>query len=93
MGFNPSYRQWTAANWMGRAGTAGDLVKQGWPVVARCTYCNLEMDVRLDVLVRAKGPDYVLWGKSARCRRRHCQGRMLFWTYPPEAKGARVEMW
>lgn len=87
MGMNPRYGNWGTAEWMGRAGTVGDLIKQGWPVVARCHRCGLEMDVRLDLLARRVGPDVSLWGRTARCRRRHCQGRMLFWTYPPRARG------
>lgn len=92
MGMNPRYGNWGAADWMGRAGNVRDLQAQGWPVIARCLHCRLEMDVRLDVLRRERGPDFILWGKTARCRRRHCQGRMMFLTYPPQAGGAPVEM-
>ncbi len=91
MGMNPRYGNWGTAEWMGRAGDVAGLQSQGWPVVARCMTCSLEMNVRLDVLRQARGPSFVLWGKSARCRRRHCQGRMYFWTYPPRANGP-VEM-
>lgn len=92
MGMNPRYGNWGMAEWAGRAGTVADLIRQGWSVVANCTLCSLEMDVRLDVILKAKGPDFSLWGKQAKCRRRKCPGSMLFWTYPPEAKGGRVEM-
>lgn len=92
MGMNPRYGNWGTAEWMGRAGTVGDLIKQGWPVVAICAVCGLEMDVDLRRLCQVVGPDVSLWGRDARCRRRHCRGRMLFWTYPPQARGSPVQM-
>ncbi|CAM2808601.1 hypothetical protein BDI01nite_31470 [Brevundimonas diminuta] len=92
MGMNPRYNNWTRAQWMGRAAKVGDLQRQGWPVVACCLHCHLEMTVDLAVVRRALGEDFVLWGRTARCRRRHCQGRMCFWTYPPEGRGLKVEM-
>lgn len=92
MGHNPRYQTWSSAQWMNRAGTVAELQVQGWPVVARCLTCRLEMDVRLTVLLKARGPDFSLWGRSARCRSRRCQGRMYFWTFPPQAKGKAVEM-
>jgi len=49
---------------MSRAGTVAELQAQGWPVMARCLTCNLEMDVRLDVLLRERGPELSLWGRS-----------------------------
>ena len=92
MGMNPRYNAWTSAQWMGRAAKVGDLQRQGWAVVACCLHCHLEMTVDLAVVRRALGEDFVLWGRTARCRRRHCQGRMCFWTYPPEGRGIKVEM-
>ena len=77
---------------MNRAGTVGELQTQGWPVMARCQTCSLEMDVRLEVLMRERGAEFSLWGRSARCRSRRCQGRMYFWTFPPQAGGKAVEM-
>jgi len=77
---------------MNRAGTVGELQTQGWPVMARCLTCSLEMDVKLDVLMRERGAELSLWGRSARCRSRRCQGRMYFWAFPPQAGGKAVEM-
>ena len=56
----------------------GELKTQGWPVMARCLTCSLEMDVKLDVLMRERGAELSLWGRSARCRSRgirHCDER------------------
>lgn len=92
MGMNPRYGNWGSAEWAGRAGTVGELQAQGWPVVARCARCDLEMEVRLAVVEEARGKAFSLWGRHTRCRRRHCLGRMLFYTYPPQAGGARVQM-
>lgn len=92
MGMNPRYQTWSSAQWMNRAGTVGELQTQGWPVMARCLTCSLEMDVKLDVLMRERGAELSLWGRSARCRSRRCQGRMYFWAFPPQAGGKAVEM-
>lgn len=65
MGMNPRYNNWTRAQWMGRAAKVGDLQRQGWPVVACCLHCHLEMTVDLAVVRRALGEDFVLWGRTA----------------------------
>ncbi len=79
MGGNPRYQTWTPNQW------------HSFQVLARCTVCGLAMDVRLATVAREMGGDYVLWGRSVPCRRRHCQGRMWFYCLPPKL-GAEAEM-
>lgn len=73
--------------WRDCAPTIGNLIDQGWPVAAHCLSCGLAMEVDLNGLVRKLGPNVVLWGRTARCRRRHCVGRMYFSCRPPRAGG------
>lgn len=87
MGGNPRYRTWSPAQWRSLAPTAADLAARGWPVHARCLTCQLEMDVDLARVIAERGPALVLWGRTSRCRRRRCQGRMAFYVTPPRADG------
>lgn len=81
MGGNPSYRRWGVDQWRTRAPTAGLLQEANWSVFTACNRCGLQMTVRLAVVIRAKGPDFNLWGgKTVRCRRRNCQGLMRFYV-------------
>lgn len=91
MGMNPRYGNFSWQQWKDMASTVDQMLAMGWPVIARCRACDLEMDVRLARVKAAKGGAYVIWGKSVPCKRRHCPGRMSFWTYPPKSNG-RVEM-
>ncbi len=77
--------------WRDRAPTLADLRQHRFLVIARCKQCDLPMPVHLEVTASAKGWDYVLWGRSVRCKRWRCGGRMAFWCYPPQTNQA-VEM-
>jgi len=92
MGGNPRYQTWSPAQWRQVAPTVADLRRHRYEVIARCLTCSLAMDVALADVAKARGDEFVLWGRSARCRRRHCQGRMQFWCVPPRL-GSEVEMW
>lgn len=85
MGHNPRFRVWGAEDWRGYCPTIGDMERRGWSVTARCNRCDLQMAVRLDVVIRAKGRAWSPWGQTARCRRLRCAGRMHLRAYAPRA--------
>lgn len=88
MGMNPNYRRWGVAQWRSRAPTVGRLIDERWTVFAGCEVCDLTMDVRLEVVAQARGRDFSLWGgRSVRCRRRHCLGRMRFYVIARPEEG------
>jgi hypothetical protein len=69
--------------WRGGCETVQQMADQGWDVVSQCKVCRLEMAVRLDWIMRISGPDTSLWNRTARCRRRLCQGEARFLGRPP----------
>lgn len=83
MGFNPKYSQWRSENWQGYAPTIGDMANKEWNLTAQCWTCRLEMAVDAQRVIRATGPKWSPWGKSARCRRLGCTGRMKLKAYAP----------
>lgn len=84
---NPRHGRWGPAQWRSVATTVADIRRAGWPLHAVCLTCALEMKVDLARIERAKGAGYVLWSRTATCRRRHCQGRAVFVVTPPRANG------
>lgn len=85
MGHNPRFRMWSAEDWQGYCPTIGDMAQRGWTLSARCTACNLRMAVDIDVVAAAKGRAWSPWGRTARCRRLFCHGRMRLRGYSPRA--------
>ncbi len=63
--------------------SVSEMRQRGWVVMARCQACQLDLRIDLDLVVRLNGPDLVLFGKSCRCRRMGCSGRMIFMGTPP----------
>lgn len=61
------------------------MERRGWSLTATCSTCDLKMEVRLEVVIRAKGKTWSPWGKTAKCRRLHCGGRMYLRGYSPRA--------
>lgn len=61
----------------------GQMRRNGWRVQARCVRCHLDLRVDLSVMTELRGFDFVLFGKTSRCRRMHCEGRMIFMGAPP----------
>lgn len=49
----------------------------------RCQACQLDLRIDMDLMVRLNGPDLVLFGRTCRCRRMGCSGRMFFMGTPP----------
>jgi len=55
-----------------------------WLITANCTTCSIRLHVDLTAMIALKGPDFILWGKTGRCRvwaysvDDRCPGRVLF---------------
>lgn len=60
------------------------MIVQRWEVVAHCRECNTPLRVDLKVIAIVRGLDYVLWNKTARCKRLLCNGVVDFKAKCPE---------
>lgn len=49
----------------------------GWEVRASCNRCRTSLRVSLPALMRAQGPDVILWGKHSPCPGFECSGGAL----------------
>ena len=85
MGHNPRFRVWGNEDWQGYCPTLGDMERREWSLTARCVKCDLKMGVDLAKVIEAKGRRWSPWGKTARCRRLYCDGRMYLRAYAPRA--------
>lgn len=85
MGFNARYRMWNRENWQGYAPTIGRMQDRGWTLSMHCGVCRLAMLADPDTIIAARGRDWSPWGKSARCRRMYCHGRMRMIAYDPRS--------
>jgi hypothetical protein len=88
MGHNPRYGAWPPSAWRRRAETVAALRREGWPVHAVCLSCHLHMKVDLARIERARGGEFVLWGRTGRCCRLRCDGQAMFFVSPPRANGS-----
>ncbi|KAK0351551.1 hypothetical protein LTR94_024498 [Friedmanniomyces endolithicus] len=61
------------------------MARREWKLTAHCGRCGLVMVANVDTIAQAKGRDWSPWGKSAKCRRLHCAGRMTLRGYSPRA--------
>lgn len=65
--------------------TLGDMAAQRTVLIAECPVCRGRWHVDLSALRRLMGDDYVLWGRSTRCKTwvrwevdRRCPGKVRF---------------
>lgn len=73
--------------------TVSAMRRDGWVVKAHCTACYLDCWVDLTTIIRLSGPETRLFGRTTRCRRYACPGRMVFLATPPgELHGAFWEL-
>ena len=63
--------------------TASAMQRDGWVIKTHCTTCYLDCWVDLATVIRLNGPDTKLFGRTTRCRRYSCPGRMVFLATPP----------
>ena len=85
MGHNPRFRVWGNEDWQGYCPTIGDMDRRSWSLTAKCSTCDLQMEVRTDVVIAKLGKKWSPWGKTAKCRRLRCNGRMYLRAYAPRA--------
>lgn len=86
MGGNPRHSTWSHKQWASVAYTVAEIIANGWRVEAGCQACSHRFRVRLDVIRRIKGADFVLWGKAASCPRVRCSGAVWFYVKPRQAE-------
>lgn len=65
--------------------TVAEMHARRWIVTAACRSCRTRVHVDLAVVRRVLGDDYVLWGKTSRCKvwvrwslDRRCEGQVTF---------------
>lgn len=74
--------------------TAAEMRAEGWTLRATCGRCRVQTHVDLNLIIIAKGPDYVMWGRTTQCKvwtwgdDERCSGRMTF-----EARSIRGGSW
>lgn len=85
MGMNPRFARWSREDWQGYAPTVDAMMRRGWTVTATCPHCKLQMAADLELMSLKLGRGYSPWGKTARCRRLYCPGRMSLKAYSPRA--------
>lgn len=65
--------------------TVAEMHARRWTITADCRACRTRVHVDLAVVRRVLGDDYVLWGKTSRCKvwvrwslDRRCEGQVTF---------------
>lgn len=65
--------------------TVAEMHALRWIVTADCRACRTRVHVDLSAVRRVMGDDYVLWGKTSRCKvwvrwtlDRRCEGKVVF---------------
>ena len=74
--------RYTAEDWRLAGQSVGAIIDNRWTVYTECDLCQLRILADLRRIATAKGRSYVLWGRSATCRRMGCPGRVTFWCRP-----------
>jgi len=63
--------------------TVGQMIAEDWDVISICRTCGLAMKADLRLVALARGPDFSLWNRNARCRRLFCAGWVEFQAKAP----------
>lgn len=78
--------------------TLADMHARRWIVTADCRQCRIRLHVDLAAQRRLLGDDFVLWGKTGRCKvyvrwslDRRCEGRVIFLAQSSQT-GSPVEL-
>lgn len=68
-----------------KALTVAEMHALRWIITADCRTCQTRVHVDLTAVRRVLGEDYVLWGKTSRCKvwvrwtlDRRCEGKVVF---------------
>lgn len=70
-------------DWRPKVETVAAMQGHRWEVIARCFTCGLEVVVDLARVARERGPQTSLWDRQSACKRRGCNGRMVFMAKGP----------
>lgn len=77
--------RYTLADWRLACPDVGSMRRAGWVVICVCPVCDLQIEANLELVEKAKGPTFSLWGQTTSCRRRFCEGEAAFFVQPPGA--------
>lgn len=83
MGFNARFAVWRREDWQGYAPTIGDMARRGWSLTFHCPSCKNGYSADIDKIIRERGRSWSPWGKTARCPKLYCPGRMTLRAYAP----------
>ena len=74
--------RYTDAEWRQAGGTVGAIIANRWLVYSECDLCRLRIEADLKRIAEKRGMNFVLWGRTTRCRRMGCPGSVSFWCRP-----------
>jgi hypothetical protein len=72
--------------------TLAEIHVAGWEVRAACRRCGLQLRVSLPALIRAHGPDAILWGRRPPCPGLECREGRLTYSARAIPSGSWVSM-
>lgn len=72
--------------------TLAEIHVAGWEVRAACNRCRTQLRVNIPALIRAQGPDAILWGKRPSCPGFDCAGGKLTYSARAIPSGSWVAM-
>jgi len=72
--------------------TLAEIHIVGWELRASCNRCRTSLRVSLPALIRAQGPDAILWGRRPPCPGFECTGGVLTYSARAIPSGSWVSM-
>lgn len=66
------------SEYRGRCQSVGDMYAAGWEVITQCRACRVELHTDLRVIMAMRGRDFVLWNRTAKCKKVRCRGVVDF---------------
>jgi hypothetical protein len=72
--------------------TLAEMHVLGWELRASCNRCRAHLRVSLPALIRAQGPDAILWGKRPPCPGFECLAGVLTYSARAIPSGSWVVM-
>lgn len=74
--------RYSDADWRQAGRTVGAIIANRWLVYSECDLCRLRIEADLKRIAEKRGMNFVLWGRTTRCRRMGCPGNVSFWCRP-----------